>query len=298
MNRATKTEMLAAADRERSPLGGRDRPRSRGGRQVLLLGQDDRCVLPPVLRGAHRPARERAVPRRPPRTPSRRASAPANAASRISPRWPSSTRPRWPSCADSSRTPSRCPASRQLANRAGLSAYHLHRVFKAVTGLTPKAYAAAHRAKRVRSELARRGTVTEAIYDAGYNSNGRFYEKSNEVLGMTPYELSRRWRQARRYASPWASAPSGPSSSRTASAAFAPFSWATIPTHWRASLQDRFPQSQPDRRRHGVRAARRESGGLRRSAESGTRPAARCPRHRVPAARLASTRGDPGRRRR
>lgn len=57
---------------------------------------------------------------------------------------------------------------------------------KAVTGLTPRAYAAAHRAKRVRAELARRGTVTEAIYGAGYNSNGRFYEKSNQVLGMTP----------------------------------------------------------------------------------------------------------------
>jgi len=78
------------------------------------------------------------------------------------------------------------PSLEELANHAGLSAYHLHRVFKAVTGLTPKAYATAHRAKRVRAELARRGTVTEAIYGAGYNSNGRFYEKSNQVLGMTP----------------------------------------------------------------------------------------------------------------
>src|SRR5258705_138522 len=62
-----------------------------------------------------------------------------------------------------------------LAAEAGLSAYHLHRVFKAATGLTPKAYAAAHRARRVPSELERSGTVTEAIYGAGYNSNGRFY---------------------------------------------------------------------------------------------------------------------------
>ena len=80
----------------------------------------------------------------------------------------------------------RVPSLEELANHAGLSAYHLHRVFKAVTGLTPKAYATAHRAKRVRAELARHGTVTEAIYGAGYNSNGRFYEKSNQVLGMTP----------------------------------------------------------------------------------------------------------------
>ena len=74
----------------------------------------------------------------------------------------------------------------ELANQAGLSAYHLHRVFKAVTGLTPRAYAAAHRASRVRTELGRSGTVTDAIYGAGYNSNGRFYEESNQVLGMTP----------------------------------------------------------------------------------------------------------------
>jgi AraC family transcriptional regulator of adaptative response/methylated-DNA-[protein]-cysteine methyltransferase len=73
-----------------------------------------------------------------------------------------------------------------LAGKAGLSAYHFHRVFKAVTGLTPKAYAAAHRARRVRNELGRGGTVTEAIYSAGYGSNGRFYEASDEVLGMTP----------------------------------------------------------------------------------------------------------------
>ncbi|MET0824858.1 MAG: methylated-DNA--[protein]-cysteine S-methyltransferase, partial [Solirubrobacterales bacterium] len=64
--------------------------------------------------------------------------------------------------------------------------YHFHRVFKAVTGLTPKAYAAAHREQRVRNALTLTGTVTEAIYEAGYNSNSRFYETSNAVLGMTP----------------------------------------------------------------------------------------------------------------
>jgi AraC family transcriptional regulator of adaptative response/methylated-DNA-[protein]-cysteine methyltransferase len=67
-----------------------------------------------------------------------------------------------------------------------LSAYHLHRIFKAVTGLTPKAYAAAHRAQRVRDELDRGATVTDAIYGAGYNSGGRFYENAHGVLGMTP----------------------------------------------------------------------------------------------------------------
>jgi AraC family transcriptional regulator, regulatory protein of adaptative response / methylated-DNA-[protein]-cysteine methyltransferase len=78
------------------------------------------------------------------------------------------------------------PGLEQLAKYAGLSTYHFHRVFKAITGLTPKAYAAAHRTERVRRKLGKSDTVTEAIYDAGYNSNGRFYEASNEILGMTP----------------------------------------------------------------------------------------------------------------
>lgn len=78
------------------------------------------------------------------------------------------------------------PALEELANHAGLSLYHFHRLFKAATGVTPRQYAAAHRAKRVRSKLSQSDTVTEAIYDAGYNSNGRFYEVSNEMLGMTP----------------------------------------------------------------------------------------------------------------
>ncbi|HYE34682.1 bifunctional DNA-binding transcriptional regulator/O6-methylguanine-DNA methyltransferase Ada [Methylocaldum sp.] len=78
------------------------------------------------------------------------------------------------------------PSLEELAKHAGMSIYHFHRVFKAITGLTPKEYAAAHRAKRVRTELGRSGTVTEAIFEAGYNSNARFYETSDQVLGMTP----------------------------------------------------------------------------------------------------------------
>ncbi|WP_437595093.1 bifunctional DNA-binding transcriptional regulator/O6-methylguanine-DNA methyltransferase Ada [Sorangium sp. So ce1000] len=78
------------------------------------------------------------------------------------------------------------PSLEELARHAGLSVFHTHRVFKAVTGVTPKAYAAAHRARRVRAELGKNGTVTQAIYAAGYSSGGRFYEQSNEVLGMTP----------------------------------------------------------------------------------------------------------------
>ena len=78
------------------------------------------------------------------------------------------------------------PTLDELAAAADMSSFHLHRVFKGVTGLTPRAYAAAHRAKRVRSELDRAGSVTDAIYDAGYNSNGRFYAEADGLLGMTP----------------------------------------------------------------------------------------------------------------
>jgi len=84
---------------------------------------------------------------------------------------------------ESAETP---PCLETLAQHVGLSTGHFHRLFKAATGLTPKGYAAAHRANLVRKSLNRSDTVTSAIYDAGYNSNSRFYETSNQILGMTP----------------------------------------------------------------------------------------------------------------
>ena len=78
-----------------------------------------------------------------------------------------------------------------LAARAGMSAGHFHRVFAAETGVTPRAYWAARRAERMRWELGARGSVTEAIYEAGYGSNGRFYAEMDGVLGMT----ARRYRK-------------------------------------------------------------------------------------------------------
>jgi AraC family transcriptional regulator of adaptative response/methylated-DNA-[protein]-cysteine methyltransferase len=81
------------------------------------------------------------------------------------------------------------PALEDLAAAAGMSRFHFHRVFKAITGVTPKAYAAARRAERVRSELPVSRSVTEAIYDAGFNSSGRFYAQSADILGMTPTDF-------------------------------------------------------------------------------------------------------------
>jgi len=78
------------------------------------------------------------------------------------------------------------PSLEELADAIGRSPSYFHRLFKATTGLTPKDYAVAHRAKKVRQGLASGNTVTEAIYDAGFSSSGRFYEKSTDMLGMTP----------------------------------------------------------------------------------------------------------------
>lgn len=80
------------------------------------------------------------------------------------------------------------PTLDALAAQMGLSPSHLHRIFKQSTGLTPKAYAAAQRAQRLRNALdnAPTASVTDAIYSAGYQSSSRFYEQSAQVLGMTP----------------------------------------------------------------------------------------------------------------
>jgi AraC family transcriptional regulator, regulatory protein of adaptative response / methylated-DNA-[protein]-cysteine methyltransferase len=81
------------------------------------------------------------------------------------------------------------PSLAMLAEASGLSRFHFHRVFKAVTGITPRAYAAAHRRKRIRDSLHRNNTVTEAIHAAGFNSTSRFYTQSDAALGMAPSEF-------------------------------------------------------------------------------------------------------------
>jgi AraC family transcriptional regulator, regulatory protein of adaptative response / methylated-DNA-[protein]-cysteine methyltransferase len=78
------------------------------------------------------------------------------------------------------------PSLNDLAEAVGRSPSYFHRMFRAITGLTPKDYAVAHRAAKVRQGLDSGNSVTEAMYDAGFNSSGRFYEKSTGLLGMTP----------------------------------------------------------------------------------------------------------------
>jgi AraC family transcriptional regulator of adaptative response/methylated-DNA-[protein]-cysteine methyltransferase len=78
------------------------------------------------------------------------------------------------------------PSLAELAGAIGRSPAYFHRIFKSATGLTPKGYAAAQLAKKVRQGLACGNTVTETFYEAGFNSSGRFYEKAAGMLGMTP----------------------------------------------------------------------------------------------------------------
>jgi AraC family transcriptional regulator of adaptative response/methylated-DNA-[protein]-cysteine methyltransferase len=77
------------------------------------------------------------------------------------------------------------PDLKCLAKYVRLSPFHFQRLFKRITGVTPRDYAAARREQRLREGLESGGSVTQAITDAGYNSNSRFYEKADAVLGMT-----------------------------------------------------------------------------------------------------------------
>ena len=78
------------------------------------------------------------------------------------------------------------PSLAELADAARLSPSYLQRTFKSVTGVSPREYAEAHRNERVRDSLHAKSSVTQAIFDAGFNSSGRFYERSTQLLGMTP----------------------------------------------------------------------------------------------------------------
>ncbi len=78
------------------------------------------------------------------------------------------------------------PALAELAAATGFSAWHLQRLFKRATGLSPLAWARAEQARRLRTALHDAPSVTAAIADAGYGSSSRVYEQGERLLGMTP----------------------------------------------------------------------------------------------------------------
>ena len=90
------------------------------------------------------------------------------------------------------------PSLDALARAAGLSPHHFHRIFKAITGVTPKAYAQAQRGKALRTALAKPGAkVTDALFDAGFNASSRFYDSADGLLGMKPAQYRRGGADAR-----------------------------------------------------------------------------------------------------
>ena len=84
------------------------------------------------------------------------------------------------------------PSLSDLAASVNMSAFHFHRIFKGATGITPKAYATAHRRTRVRESLANSTSVTNAIYDSGFHSNAGFYANAGDMIGMTPTAYRKR----------------------------------------------------------------------------------------------------------
>ena len=136
--------------------------------------------------------------------------------------------------------------------------------------------------------------MTEAIYDAGFNSSGRFYEKSDEMLGMTPTALPRRRRRHRdplRRRRVLAGLDPG---GRRATRACARSCSATIRMRWCAICRTGSRGARWSAATRAFEQLVAQGGRVRRSAGARARPAARRARHRVPAARLAGAARDPG----
>ena len=88
-------------------------------------------------------------------------------------------------------TATQTPKLADLAIDAGLSPQYFHRVFKKIVGVTPHQYAVAKRSERVNAEIKTSERVTDAIYNAGFNANSRFYESAPSRIGMTASALKR-----------------------------------------------------------------------------------------------------------
>jgi AraC family transcriptional regulator of adaptative response/methylated-DNA-[protein]-cysteine methyltransferase len=78
-----------------------------------------------------------------------------------------------------------------MSRALGMSPFHLQRTFKRLTGVSPKRYASARRAERFKALLQSHGSVTDAVYEAGFNAASRAYAASRAHLGMTPLTYAR-----------------------------------------------------------------------------------------------------------
>ena len=186
------------------------------------------------------------------------------------------------------------PDTESLAAAAGMSPSHFHRVFKSQTGLTPKAYASAHRARRVRDELARSTSVTTAALNAGFQSSSRFYSTAAKTLGMKPAAFRRGGAGATiRYAVGRCSLGSIIVAASDVGICF--IALGDDRSALVRELEQRFHNADVSDGRRRVREDAAERDRVRRASRDRTRPAARHPRHRVPAARLAGAGKNPRR---
>ena len=79
----------------------------------------------------------------------------------------------------------------ELGERFGMSPFHLQRIFKSAVGVSPREYLDAVRMKALKSQLRSGSSVTDAVYEAGFGSSSRVYERSGRQLGMTPATYQR-----------------------------------------------------------------------------------------------------------
>jgi AraC family transcriptional regulator of adaptative response/methylated-DNA-[protein]-cysteine methyltransferase len=79
----------------------------------------------------------------------------------------------------------------ELASHAGLSAFHLQRTFKRVMGISPRQYLTARKFGNFKALVRKGESVTDSLYESGFNSSSRLYEHASEELGMTPATYSR-----------------------------------------------------------------------------------------------------------
>ncbi len=192
-----------------------------------------------------------------------------------------------PTPAARSRRPREPPPLAALAAAAGLSGPHFHRLFRRVAGVTPKAYADAQRQRRVRASLRDGVAVTTAMYDAGFNSSGRFYEAADGMLGMTPSAFRAGGAgEAIRYAIGHGAL--GAVLVAATARGICAILLGDDPAALLADLAARFPRARTAAGRPGFRAPGRASRRLRRRARRQRRlpAAARHPRHRLPAPRV------------
>ena len=165
-------------------LGGARSTRSGRGRPVLLRVARQGSIAGRAAPRACRCARTRCSSRR--RRRRRRRLRPCKRCRPNEGSRPPGISPRSSAPAPCCGPARRCRASRELADAAGISRFHFHRVFKQITGATPRDMREAHRLGRFADQLDAGEPVTEAIYAAGFGASSRAYEAAPAGLGMTP----------------------------------------------------------------------------------------------------------------